>query len=42
MVEAGVGQLQAEGIFPIQLTAHRIRCLPAGQARYELQHRHLC
>jgi hypothetical protein len=39
MVEAGVGQLQAEGILPVQPAAHRIRRLAVGQPFHELQHR---
>lgn len=39
MVEAGVGQVQAEGVLPVQPAAHRVRRLAVGQPFHELQHR---
>jgi hypothetical protein len=30
-IEATVGDLQAEEVFPVEAAAHRVRCLPVGE-----------
>src|SRR5262249_9090718 len=40
VIEARISQFQAEGIFPIQATAHRISCLPVGEILHKLENRH--
>jgi hypothetical protein len=39
VVKAGVGQLQAQGVLPVDPAADRVGGLPVGQSLDELQHR---
>jgi hypothetical protein len=39
-VETGVGQLEAEGVFPVDAGAHGVGGLPITEVLQELEHRH--
>lgn len=40
VVEALIGEFQAQGVFPVDPVPHRLSRLPVWQSLSELQHRH--